>query len=573
MKKNNQQFVVRSHIIFAGIVLSGCVLIANLFSIQVTHGDYFRRQADGQYVISSHSIFERGSIFFEEKNGTRSTAAGQQLGFKVSVNPSNFNRNPEDVYEKISTIIELDREVFMNALEKKERVYIEIAHRISEEQGQQIKNLVGNAVQLHPEKWRIYPLKNFAAQTLGFLAYQDNDYAGRYGLERFYENVLARKDVSLYTNVFARIFHNVQGVVDPKNNQEGNIITTLDPHIQIFLEGNIKDIQEKWQAQSVGGIVMNPRTGEIYALGSVPSFDNNVFSEYSLNDFKNPLVENVHEMGSIVKPLIIATALDTGVINADTFSYYDAGTIDVGIHTIKNFDGRGRGQVNVQDILSQSLNTGMVAIGQKISKQDFRDYFLDSFGFGRVTGIDLPNEGRNLTTNLASNRDIEFANISFGQGIAVTPISMVSALSTLANQGKTVTPHLVKKIEYRNGLSKKIDYSKESKQSLSPETAEDISRMLVNVFDAYRSGAVKLPHHSVAAKTGTAQIPHPQGGYYDDRNLHSFFGYFPAYDPEFIVFLYTIHPQGVRYASETLIDPFTDIVKYLINYKDIPPDR
>ena len=317
---------------------------------------------------------------------------------------------------------------------------------------------------------------------------------------------------------------------------------------------------------------MNPQTGAIYAMGAFPNFDNNDFSEESVNVFKNPLVENIHEMGSIVKPLIVAMAIDSKSIDVDTLEYYDTGSVEVGISTIKNFDGKGRGWVDTQEILNQSLNTGMTHIASKIPKQTFRDYF-SNFGLTSKTNIDLPNEAKGISSNLKSNRDIEFANMSFGQGIAITPINMVRAISALANGGQTVQPHVVDKIEYTNGFSKTFDYSQNKAQVLTKETSGEISRMLVNVFDAYSDGKVKLPDYRIAAKTGTAQIPNPAGGYYQDRNLHSFFGYFPAYDPEFLVFLYTVHPKGVKYASQTLIGPFKETSKYLINYYNIPPDR
>jgi cell division protein FtsI/penicillin-binding protein 2 len=163
--------------------------------------------------------------------------------------------------------------------------------------------------------------------------------------------------------------------------------------------------------------------------------------------------------------------------------------------------------------------------------------------------------------------------MSFGQGIALSPISMISALSALANDGVRVQPHVVKKIEYTNGLSKTFDYSDNEVRVVSKETSGEISRMLVNVFDEYKDGDVRLPNYSVAAKTGTAQIPNPQGEYYDDRNLHSFFGYFPAYDPQYVVFLYTVNPKDVKYSSQTLIEPFRSTAKYIINYYNIPPDR
>jgi cell division protein FtsI/penicillin-binding protein 2 len=156
----------------------------------------------------------------------------------------------------------------------------------------------------------------------------------------------------------------------------------------------------------------------------------------------------------------------------------------------------------------------------------------------------------------------------------MTPIAVTRALATLGNGGHLVTPHIVKKINFVDGTEREMKYP-EGTQVIKPETSEEISRMLtVVVDDALRNGTVALPNHTIAAKTGTAQIADPvNGGYYEDKFLHSFFGYFPSYDPEFIIFLYTVEPKGVRYASETLTTPFMDMAKFLINYYSIPPDR
>jgi cell division protein FtsI/penicillin-binding protein 2 len=571
-KRVEKQFLFRLRLIFACIVSFGFVLIANLFYIQISNGDSFRSQADGQYVVSTYNSFERGSIFFEQVDGTRISAAGQRSGYKISVNPSRFVADEDEVFENISSIIDIDNERFYNAISRKNRTYVEIANQINRDDGRAIKDLVGSAVQLHEEKWRVYPLRGSAAHLLGFLGFRGDEYAGRYGLERQYEDILKRENVDVYTNFFARVFHNVQGLVDPDSLPDGDIVATIDPQVQLFFEAQLQSIKDTWDSESVGGIIMNPKTGEIYSMGAFPNFDNNDFSKEKTSVFRNPIVENVYEFGSTLKPLVVAMAMDNNNIDIDTLKFFDEGSIQVENRTIKNFDNKGRGWVGVQEILTQSLNTGMVHIAKQVPKSDFRDYF-DRFGFTQKTDIDLPNEGNNLTSNLKSKRDIEFANISFGQGIAVSPISMISAISILANNGKSVAPHVVSKIEYTNGFSRTINHIDDQEQVLKPETAAEVSRMLVNAFDDYRNGTIKFDNYSIAAKTGTAQIPDPSGGYYSDRNLHSFFGYLPAYDPEFIVLLYTVHPKEVRFASQTLIDPFIETAKYLINYYTIAPDR
>ena len=209
-----------------------------------------------------------------------------------------------------------------------------------------------------------------------------------------------------------------------------------------------------------------------------------------------------------------------------------------------------------------------------MDKDKLRDYLL-SYGIKNKTGIDLPNETSGLVSGImTSPRDIEYANAAFGQGIAMTPMEITRALASLGNGGNLVIPHVVKYIKYDDGTKKEMIYPTVPTK-ISKETAEEITRMLVTVMDkSLKGGLAKFDHYNVAVKTGTAQVANlVDGGYYEDRHTHSFFGYFPAYDPKFIVFLYAVNPKGVPYASQTWADPFLDITKFLLNYYEVPPDR
>ena len=226
----------------------------------------------------------------------------------------------------------------------------------------------------------------------------------------------------------------------------------------------------------------------------------------------------------------------------------------------------------MQEVLSQSLNVGASYVASQLGHTRFRDYYT-KLGLGTETGIDLPSEIPGDIRNLNQNRDVYFATASFGQGIATTPVETIRALGALANGGDVMTPHLATSIRLSSGITKSLAWG-QPQSVYSPKATREVTEMLVKVVDTKLGGGkVKIPEMSVAAKTGTAQIAGSDGNYYESLYFHSFFGYFPAYDPKFIILLYTREPKGVQYASETLTTPFIDLTHFLINYYDIPPDR
>ena len=567
----------RIYFLLSGFLLLGIVIISKLFIIQIIDSDRYLAEAEGQYVQRNYHLYDRGDIYFKNKDSELVSAATIQSGYFVSTN-SSYIDTPEITYSKLSNLIELDREKFMSLLERGV-ANKKIASGLDKDTANEIKSLNLSGVSLYPERWRFYPGGSTASHLLGFVNFQGDDYGGRYGLEKVYEDILARPENSYKVNFFAKLFGNVaMGFSDSnKSKDEGNIVTTVEPMVQSFLEYELERAKEKWKARSVGGIVMNPKTGEIKAMALLSDFDPNTFSSATSNDvFTNSLVESVYEMGSVMKPITVAAGLDSGLIEPES-TYYDAGTVKLDGYTISNYDGRGNGTVNMQDVLNHSINTGAVHVVQEMGSDLFAEY-MRSFGFDSKTGIDLPYESENLLDNLESPRMVEYATASFGQGIAITPIGMIRALAVLANGGFLVEPYIVERIDFENGESVEIGKNKDKdkmKRVISEDTSKEISRMLVNTVDeALMNGTVSLPRHSVAAKTGTAQIAFSgERGYREDAYLHSFFGYFPAYDPEFIIFIYHVEPKGAKYASQTLTDSFMEIVKFLIQYYGINPDR
>ncbi len=566
-------FIFRTRIILVLILLFGFVLIAKLFYVQIVHSEFYSEKAEHQYATPSGDIYERGTIYFSRRDGELVSAATQVSGYKVALNPTKIV-DAESVYEKISKIVPLDQEFFLAKAKKEGDPYEEVLNKLTKVQADEISALKIPGVSIFKEKWRFYPGGNLASHVLGLVGYKGTELGGRYGLERQYDKELSRNDNNPYVNFFAEVFSNVNRTLFQNEEREGDLVTTIEPQVQGFLEKKLTEVKTKYRVDAMGGIIMNPKDGSIYALVSQPGFDPNDFSK--IEDpkvFSNPLVENVLEFGSVVKPLVMAGALDAKVVTANT-TYTDKGMVTVEKKEIYNFDKKARGaNVTMQEVLNQSLNTGMVFVEQKLGRQKLKDYLL-AFGIKDKTGIDLPNETSGLVSNLNVNRELEYANAAFGQGIALTPIEMVRALAALSNGGNLVVPHVVSHIQYSDGTSKEMEYPT-TPTKISKETAEEITRMLVNVMDqSLKDGKAKMEHFSVAVKTGTAQVANSAGGgYYEDRHTHSFFGYFPAYDADFIVLLYAINPKGVEYAAVTWADPFIDITKFLLNYYEVPPDR
>lgn len=548
------------------------VLIIRLYIVQIAHGDSYEALGERQYVHTVHDLYTRGNIYFTTKNGERVSAATIQSGFLLALDPSKIT-DVENAYRELSAITPLDEELFRERASRTDKTYQEIKQAVTKEEAESIRALNTPGVRLYKNQWRYYPGKELAARTVGFVGFDGDVRVGKYGLERYYEDTLKRDDERLSVNFFAEIFSNVGNLVfDAEEKNAGDVVTTIEPTVARTLDRVLQGVQDEYQSTHTGGIIIDPVTGAIVALNVLPSYDLNDRRDVPIEDFQNPLVENVYELGSIIKPLTVAAGLDAKVITPAS-TYYDAGFVELDDFTIKNFDGRGRGTVSMQEVLSQSLNTGVAHIADLLGKERMRNYFY-GLKLGSETGIDLPNEGRGLVKNLESPRKVEYATASFGQGIALTPIGAVRALSTLANGGVLMTPHLAREVLYDNGEVREVGFGK-GDRVFSEETSESITRMLVKVVDtALRHGTLKKEHYSIAAKTGTAQIAdNAGGGYYEDKYLHSFFGYFPAYEPRFLIFLYTVEPKGVQYASETLTDPFMELTDFLINYYSIPPDR
>ncbi|HEY4500996.1 MAG TPA: penicillin-binding protein 2 [Candidatus Paceibacterota bacterium] len=567
------QFRSRIRLVLAFLVLVALGILLRLYFVQIVNGEEYSLKADRQFASVSSGLFDRGSIYFIRKDGALISAATLATGFLVAINPQILT-DPESAYFAISSAASstISHDGFMAATAKKSQVYIEVAHRLSESAGQTLSAKAIPGVQVLRERWRQYPGVSLASQSIGIVSYGSSDtLAGRTGLEAVYDGTLSRSGDSLYKNFFAELFSNVGNLlVNAKDAREGDIITTIEPEVQTRLSNNVAKLNQKYSSKESGGIIMNPSTGAIIAIASYPTYDGNNLQTVDPKLLGNPFVEHVYEFGSIMKPITMAAALDAGVVTTGT-TYKDTGCITVNTRQICNWDLKARGVIPMRQIIMQSLNVGASWLADQLGQEKFRDYFTRLFG--EKTGIDLPNETGSLLTNLRKSQQVGYDTAAFGQGIAVTPVQMIRALGALANGGEMVQPHLVSAIRLNSGIERTLEWKKKIKVFSATSTRDTVEMMSALNDEILYGGKAKIPTMSVAVKTGTSQLTSPNGGYYTDRFFHSFVGFFPAYNPRFIILLYTNDPKGVQYASETLDTTFLDIVHFLIDYYGVPPDR
>lgn len=567
------QFRSRIRLILAAILILAFGAVTRLYFVQIVHGENYAQKADRQFSSGSGGLFDRGAIYLSRKDGALISAAALATGFLVAINPQVLG-DREAAYEAIAAAAPsvISREAFLSAAAKKSQVYIEVAHRLSNESGQALAARDIPGVQVLRERWRQYPGASLAAQTIGIVSYGSGDtLAGRTGLEAAYDDTLRRSGDSLYRNFFAELFSNVGNLlVDAKDAREGSLITTIEPEVQTRLENGLAKVNQKYASKESGGIIMDPATGEIRAIALYPSYNANELQSVDGALLGNRLVEHVHEFGSIMKPLTMASALDAGVITPET-TYNDTGCITVDTARLCNWDSKARGVIPMKQIIVQSLNVGASWVATRLGQDLFRSYFTKLFG--EKTGIDLPNEGGALLGNLSKPQQVGYDTAAYGQGIAVTPVQMLRALGAIANGGVMVEPHLVSAVRLNSGIDRALPWSRKTPVFSAAAVRETTQMMTAVVDEKLQNGDAAIPTMSVAAKTGTAQLTNGQGGYYTDRYFHSFVGFFPSYNPQFIILLYTNDPKNVTYAADTLSPTFLDLVHFLIDYYAVQPDR
>lgn len=436
------------------------------------------------------------------------------------------------------------------------------------DESQDISLLPLGDIYVHAQPRRFYPQASLASQVLGFLNAERKPVLG---LERYYNSFLPSSGVGLPKGPISprTVLTEQQRTFLPAGSEKG-LVLTIDRTIQWIIEEELRDGVQFYGAESGSVIVMDPKTGAVLGMANFPTFDPNHYETADPATFTNGAVSAQYEPGSIFKVITVAAAVDAGKVDGGTV-FTDTGTIVIGGRTIQNSGRNAMGQLAVADALAQSNNVVTVQIAQTLGVEQFYDY-VARFGFGADTNVDLTGEipGLVKTPGTLTWSLSDLGTNSFGQGLAVTPIQMVSAVAAIANEGKRMRPYLVAARVYGDDVL--LTQPTMSQQVISPETAEAMKEMMVHVIETGNQAA-RIPGYSAGGKSGTADIATAEG-YVLNRTIASFVGFAPVDDPQFVMLvkLDKPDPEISRWASNSAGPLFSRISKRLLDHLNIPPD-
>lgn len=559
---------VRLRLILVGLAILAGLVVVQLLRIEFGSGEYFQRLFAQMSSVPREFTPERGRIL--DRHGE--LMAANEVQYEISLSPPNVT-DAAEVATTLSSL--LDKSVTdLEAAASSDVPYVLVERPVSAALGDQItalresKQAYLNGVDLTPIPSRLYPGGSLAAQVLGFVGYTEQGKpVGYMGVEGFYNDWLSGRSVQ---GQQAIVPFNAQ--LDPVPDQGADLELTIDRDIQFLVEGVLGGAVQQYGA--VGGtiIVLDPATGEILAMASQPTFNPNDYARLyreSPDLLQNPAVSAQYEPGSTLKILTMAAALDAGLVQPNT-PFNDVGAIEVGGVPIRNWDGGAWGQTDMVGCLEHSLNVCMASLSTQMGTTTFYNY-LSAFGIGHRTNVDLAAEaaGRLKLPGDPDWFESDLGTNAFGQGVAVTPLQLVTAVSAVANGGVMMQPHILRQVQ--NGAQTHITQPQVLGRPIRPETAAQLTEMLAQALERGEGDRALLPGYRLAGKTGTAQIPIP-GGYDDRETIASFIGWGPVDAPRFLVLVKLDQPRVSIWGSQTAAPTFAALVQRLVVLMQIPPD-
>lgn len=538
------------------IILLFLVIIGKVFYIQVFSYKKINKYANNLWSRNLPIASDRGKIY--DRNGV--VLADNITTTTLYLIPNQI-KDKELTAKKLSSILGVSYEEMYKHVSKIssiEKVHPE-GRNLSYEISDKIAALKLDGVYLLKESKRYYPYDTYLSHTLGFVGI---DNQGLSGIELLYDNYLTGKSgaIKYFSDAKGNNLHLPEVYEMP---QDGvNITLTINYEIQASLERELDNAVSKYSPEQAIGIVMNPNTGEIYAMSSRPNFSPSNYKEYDIEVINRNLpIWATYEPGSTFKIITLATALEEKLIDLDKDTFYDSGSVNIDGARIKCWKKGGHGAETYLDVVKNSCNTGFVAMGNKIGKETLFKY-IKNFGFGSKTGIDLNGEGSGILFNVNKVGPVELATTSFGQGVSVTPIQQVVAVSASINGGYLYKPYIVKSLndsETNNVIKENTPTL--VRKVISEDTSEKVRYALENVVSRGTGRNAYIANYRVGGKTGTAQKV-KNGVYMVGNYITSFIGFLPADKPEVVVYIAIDNARGVTQYGGTVAAPIAKNVLY-----------
>ena len=556
---NNRDILARRiQIVAAALIVISVSMVVRLVFIQFQMNPedlaYFRAQTQ-QYVRLVEYLPTRGQIY--DRNGE--LFAVNSLQYEIGANPPLIS-DAVDAARRLAVVLDKDELELYNLLSS-DNVWVQLARPVTAAQGQAVQDLDIYGLEVSPIADRDYPQGMLAAQVIGFVG---GDEKGNFGVEGAYERELAGES---QVGEESSIPFEITVQTAPRNGRD--LVLTIDRDIQFLAESELLRAIDETGSERGTILIMRPRTGEILAAANFPSYDPNNY--YEVVDqprlLINAAISEQYEPGSVFKVVTMAAAIEAGLVLPGS-TYNDQATKECGGITINNWDDQAHGLIDMTQVLVQSLNVGVATIVEEMGPTRFYR-MVTAFGFGEPTRVDLQGEASGIL-HMPGDTDWQESTLctnSFGQGLAVTPLQMLTAVNAIANDGLMMQPHVVYQII--DGDQVYTTQPSPMGRPISAQTAHMVRDMMVQVV-AQGTTQAQVPGYTVAGKTGTAEIPMP-GGYEPDSSIVTFVGFFPADDPQVSVLIKLDRPDEY-WGTLTAAPVFAHLAERLAIELEIPAD-
>ena len=524
------------------------VVLGKIFYIQVIDYKKLNSLANSLWSRNLPIAADRGKIY--SSDGV--VLADNITTVSLVLIPNQIS-NKGDVVRDIAAILGVPEEVIREHVYKKssmERVHPE-GRRLSYDIAEKINALNYDGVYLLKESKRYYPYDNLLSHSLGYVGI---DNQGLSGLELLYDDVLKGEGGSIkyFSDAKGKRLKEASVYEEAANGLD--VYLTINFELQSTLERELNNVMTKYNADGAWGIAMNPKSGEILAISSRPDFNPNNYSDYDINEInRNMAIWASYEPGSTFKILTLSASVEEGTVDLLNDRFYDGGSVNVDGARIKCWKAGGHGDESFLEVVQNSCNPGFVELGNRLGTERLFNY-INKFGYGKKTGIDLNGEATGIIFPVNKVGPVELATTSFGQGVSVTAIQQITAVSAAINGGKLYTPYVVKRISSDTGDIIKENSSKFVRNVISDNTSKTVRMALESVVALGTGRNAYIDSYRVGGKTGTAQKV-KDGRYMDGNYILSFIGFMPANDPEVVVYIAIDNAKGITQYGGTVAAP------------------